>query len=96
MGGQFKKLLKLLDFGSFCSVLSKNNVGHEVSHGFRRLILHLAGGVGVGAEGEPGVVVAQHTGDLLDVHAVLQGQGSERMPLRHNKDKSESLCGATG
>ena len=65
-------------------------LGHEVAHGFRRLILHLPGGVGVGTEGEACVVVAQHTGDRLDVHPVLQGQRSERMPLWHNKDKSEN------
>ena len=65
-------------------------LGHEVAHGFRRLILHLPGGVGVGAEGEACVIVAQHTGDRLDVHPVLQGQRSERMPLWHNKDKSEN------
>ena len=54
-----------------------HHLRHEVPHGFRRLVLHLAGGVGVGAQGEPRVVVAQHTGDRFDVHAVLQGQGGE-------------------
>ncbi len=37
----------------------------------------LAGGVGVGAQGEAGVVVAQHGGDGLDVYAVLEGQGGK-------------------
>ena len=73
-----------------------HHLAHEISHGFRCLILHLPGGVGVGAKGEPCVVVAQHTGDGLDVHAVLQGQGREGVPLWHNKDKSENPCGATG
>ena len=54
-----------------------HHLAHEISHGFRRLILHLAGGVGVGAEGEPCVVVAQHTGNCFDVHAVLERQGCE-------------------
>ena len=53
---------------------------HETPHGLGRLILLLLGGVGVGAEGEPGVVVTQHGGDGLDVHAVLKGQGGEGMP----------------
>ena len=66
-----------------------HHLGHEISHGFRRLILHLAGGVGVGAEGKPCVVVAQHTGDRLDVHAVLESQGCEGVPLRYNYDKPE-------
>ena len=52
--------------------------------------------MGVGAQSEDCVVVAQHTGDCLDVHAVLEGQGGEGVPLWHNKDKSESHCGATG
>ena len=52
---------------------------HEAAHGFRRLILHLPGGVGVDAEGEACVVMPQHTGDCLDVHAILQGEGGEGM-----------------
>lgn len=57
-----------------------HDLGHEASHGFRRLILHLAGSVGVGTQGEPCIVVTQHTGDSLDVHTVLQSQGCESMP----------------
>ena len=57
-----------------------HHLGHEASHGFCRLILHLPGGVGIGTQGEPRVVVAQHTGHSLDVHAILQGQGGEGMP----------------
>ena len=51
--------------------------------------------MGVGAKGKPRVVVAQHTGDCFDIHAVLECQGGEGMPLRYNKDKSENRCGAT-
>lgn len=53
---------------------------HEVPHGLGCFILFLAGGVGVGAEGEPGVVVPQHGGDGFDVHAVLKSQGGEGVP----------------
>ena len=63
---------------------------HEAAHGFRCLILHLPGGVGVGAEGETCVVVSQHTGDRLDVHSVLESQRGEGVPLWHNKDTSEN------
>ena len=52
--------------------------------------------MGVGVQCEPCAVVSQHSGDGLDVHAVLQGQSCERMPLWHNKDKSENPCVATG
>ena len=57
-----------------------HHLGHEVSHGFRRLILHLAGGMGVGAKGKPRIIVAQHTGDGLDIHAVLESQSCEGVP----------------
>ena len=69
---------------------------HEAAHRLRRLILHLPGGVGVGAEGEACVIVPQHTGDRLDVHSVLKGQRGESVPLWHNKDKSENPCIAIG
>ena len=50
---------------------------HEISHRLGGLVLHLAGGVSVGAESETGVVVAKHGGDGFHVHAVLQGRGGE-------------------
>ena len=56
-----------------------HDLRHEAAHGLRRLILHLPCGVGISTEGEARVVMAQHTGDRLDVHPVLQGQCSEGM-----------------
>ena len=50
----------------------------------------------VGIQCKSGTVMSQHPGDGLDVHTVLQGQCCERMPLWHNKDKSENPCVATG
>ena len=50
---------------------------HEVSHGLGRFVLLLPGGVGVGAQGEPGIVVPRHGGHGFDVHAVLEGCGGE-------------------
>ena len=43
----------------------------------------------VGVQREPRRVVAQHTADGLDVHAVLQGHRREGVPLRYNYDKPE-------
>ena len=50
---------------------------HEVAHGGSRLVLLLASGVGVGAQGETGVEVAQHEGYCFHIHTVLQRRGSE-------------------
>ena len=45
--------------------------------------------MGVGVQGEPGAVVTQHAGHRFHVHPILEGQGSEGMPLRYNYDKPE-------
>ena len=50
---------------------------HKISHGLRRLILHLPGGVGVGSERESGIVVSQHAADGFYVYAVLKCQSCE-------------------
>ena len=60
--------------------LSLSDLLQKVAHGGSRLVLLLASGVGVGAQGETGVEVAEHGGDSLYIHAVLQGHGSEGMP----------------
>ena len=54
-----------------------HDLGHKISHGFCCLVLDLAGGVGVGAEGEACIVVAQHTADRFHVYAVLEGDRGE-------------------
>ena len=46
----------------------------------RRFVLLLARGVSVCPQGESSVIVAQHGGDGLDVHAVLESQGSKGVP----------------
>ena len=66
-----------------------SHLRHEVAHGLGCLILLLAGGVGVCPQGEPCVVVPQHGRDGFDVHAALEGQSGEGVPLRYNYDKPE-------
>ena len=46
-------------------------------HGLRRLPLGRGGHVGVGVQGKPGAVMAQHPRDGLYVHPVLQSQSCE-------------------
>lgn len=55
-------------------------LGHEIPHCLCCLVLLLPRGVGVGPQGEPGVVVAWHGGYGLDVRAVLESWGGEGMP----------------
>lgn len=58
-------------------------------HGFRRLSLGRGGHVGVGVQGKPGIVVAQHSGHGFHIHSVLQSQGGEGVPSQYNCDKPE-------
>ena len=57
-----------------------SHLRHEAPHGLGCFVLLLAGGVGVGAEGEPSIVVSQHGVDGLDIDAVLECQGGEGVP----------------
>ena len=81
----------LIYFQIFLEVL-----GDEAAHPVRGLFPHVPGDVGVGVQGEACTVVAQDVGYRLDVHSLLDSQSCERMPLWHNKDKSENPCVATG
>ena len=51
--------------------LLSHDLVHEISHLFCGLLLLLAGCVGVSAEGESRIVVAQHTADGFYVYAIL-------------------------
>ena len=56
---------------------SPESAGEETPYRIRRLLLHGGRDVGVGIEGKPGRVMAQHSGESFYVHAVLQGQNRE-------------------
>ena len=73
----------------WCSLISSHHLFHEATHGLGGLVLLLAGGVGVGTESEPRIVVPQHTADGFYIHTVLQGQRGKCVPLRYNYDKPE-------
>ena len=51
-----------------------DSTGEEAADGFGCFGLHCGGDVGVGVQGEPRGVMAQHGGQGFDVHAVLEGQ----------------------
>ena len=80
---------KLSPFRCSACLRDLSNLRHEAAHFLRGLLLHLSCGVGVGAERKAGVIVAEHTADGFDVHAILQCQRCEGMPLRYNYDKPE-------
>ena len=53
------------------------NLSQDAAHSLGGLVLLLLRGVGVGAQGEPGIVVPRHGGLGFYVHAVLEGCGGE-------------------
>ena len=74
--------------GFFLSVL--HDLLHKAAHGGCCLVLLLPCGVGVGAEGKPGIVVPQHGGHRLYVYAVLEGCGGEGVPQVVEADVGQS------
>ena len=62
---------------------------HEIAHLFGCAFLHLACDVSVGSQCEACVEVTKHTGHCFHVHAILERQRCECVPLRYNYDKPE-------
>ena len=62
---------------------------HEITHLFGGALLHLPRDVGVGSQREACVEVTEHTRYGFHVHAILECQGRECVPLRYNYDKPE-------
>ena len=71
------------------SLLFSHHLRHEISHLFGGTFLHLARDVGVGSQREACVEVTEHTRYGFHVHAILECQGRECVPLRYNYDKPE-------
>ena len=53
---------------------------HDAADGFGGLDLHGIGRMGVGAQRESGIGVAEHTRDRADVDAALERHGGEGVP----------------
>ena len=51
--------------------------------------LHLGGDVAIGVQGEACGIMSKQTRQGLHIHAILEGQCSEGVPLRYNYDKPE-------
>ena len=71
------------------SSLSYFRIQHAI-HFLGCLPLGGGGNVSIGVQGETGAEVAQNGRDGFHVHPILQGQGSEGVPLRYNKDKRKN------
>ena len=65
--------------GIFVPFFCLHDLRHKTAHGLCGLVLLLPRSVGVGAECKSGVIVAEHTADGFDVHAILQCQRCEGM-----------------
>ena len=63
----------------FASFFCLHHLRHEAAHRLCGFVLLLPRSVGVGAECESSVIVAEHTADGFDVHAILQCQRCEGM-----------------
>ena len=57
-----------------------HHLRHEIAHLFGGALLHLPRDVGVGAERESRVEMAEHTGYRFHVYAVLERQRCECVP----------------
>ena len=73
----------------FASFFCLHHLRHEAAHRLCGFVLLLPRSVGVGAECESSVIVAEHTADGFDVHPILQCQRCEGVPLRYNNDKQK-------
>ena len=68
---------------------ASDSTGEDIPHRLRRLELCVGGDVGVGVQREACGVMTQHRGHGFYIHAVLQRQRGEGVPLRYNYDKPE-------
>ena len=66
-----------------------HDLRHEIAHLFGCTFLHLSRDVSVGAQGKSSIEVTKHTRYRFHVHAILQCQRCECVPLRYNYDKPE-------
>ena len=80
---------RLLKCPALPLLLKSHRLVDHAPDGIRRLPFHPLGGMGVGIQCESRAVVAQRIGERLHIYTVLQGERGERMPLWHNKDKSD-------
>ena len=73
--------LQIVVFPSRKGRRPSERTGQDIGHFACRLSLGGGSHVGVGVQGESGTVMAQHTGDGLDVHAVFQRYGCESVTV---------------
>ena len=71
------------------ALLFLHDLCHEIAHLFGGAFLHLPCDVRVGAERKDCIEVTEHTRYGFHVHAILQCQRCECVPLRYNNDKQK-------
>ena len=62
---------------------------HKAAHDLAGPLLHIAGHMGVGIQGEGRLGVPQDAGQGLGVYPGGQGMGGKCVPITYNKDKTE-------
>ena len=73
------------------SLLRMRLSGKKISHGLSCFFLCRGGDVGVGVQGEACGEVAEHAGYRLDIHAVLEGNGSKGVAEVMESDLRDAL-----
>ena len=74
----------------FFLLLSLNSGPQQTVHLLGCIPLGYRGDMSVGVQGKSCAEMPQHTGHRFHIHPILQGKGSERVPLRYNKDKRKN------
>lgn len=57
--------------------------GKDIADRLRCFFWGDGGDMGIGVKSEPGGEVPQYSADGFDIHAILEGDGGESVPLRY-------------
>ncbi len=83
-------------YSFFLSAAKPNLHTQHIPHGLGGFFLCRGSDMGIGVQSEACGEVTQHARDGFDIHAVLEGEGGEGVPLRYNYDKPEKPFNTNG